>query len=98
VRRDEEVLGVWSGRSLGSCRGGVGRLDVLRRRCASGGVESLVPLQNRIAKGHGVMRQREEMKGKARGRARAHWIDIVGSDLAAEGKNSGEQFLRPGAI
>jgi hypothetical protein len=35
---------VWSGRSLGSCRGGEGRLDVLRRRCAPGGKGVLVPL------------------------------------------------------
>jgi hypothetical protein len=93
VRDIEEVSRLWSGRSSGSYRGGEGRLDVLRRWCASGGDESLVPLQNRIAKGHGVMRQREEMKGKARGRARAHWIDGEGSNSPQYWNFFGEESL-----
>jgi hypothetical protein len=44
VRNVEGVSEVWSGRSLESCRGGAGRLDVLRRWCASGGDGVLVLL------------------------------------------------------
>jgi hypothetical protein len=39
------------------------------------------------------MRRREEMKGKARGRARAHWIDGEGSNLPQYWNFSGEEFL-----
>jgi hypothetical protein len=39
------------------------------------------------------MRQREEMKGKDRGRARAHWIDGEGSNSPQFWNFSGEEFL-----
>jgi hypothetical protein len=39
------------------------------------------------------MRQREEMKGKARGRARAHWIDGKGSNSPWYWNFSGEESL-----
>jgi hypothetical protein len=39
------------------------------------------------------MRQREEMKGKARGRARAHWIDGEGSNSPRYWNFSGEESL-----
>jgi hypothetical protein len=46
VRNIEGISGVWSGMSSESCRGGVERLDVLRRRCTSGdnGVLVLLPV------------------------------------------------------
>jgi hypothetical protein len=41
------------------------------------------------------MRQREEMKGKVRGRARAHWIDGECSNSPRYWMFSGEEFRQP---
>jgi hypothetical protein len=45
MRATTAISRVWSGRSSRSCRRGEGRLDMLRRRCTSGGNSVLVPLQ-----------------------------------------------------
>jgi hypothetical protein len=79
---------VWSGESSRSCRGGEGRLEVFRRRCASGGDGVLVLPQVNRERGSKRMHKKNRRR-----KARYRRLLLTGSTTRT--RNSGGSDRAP---